>query len=957
MSNVLEGLNEEQIAAVTHASGPLMIIAGAGTGKTTVMTRRIAWLIEQGLAEPDQILALTFTDKAAAEMEERVDLLLPYGYVDLWISTFHAFCQRILQEHGLDVGVAPDADLLNETDAWLLMQKHWDRFHLTYYKPLGNPTKFLQALLQHISRLKDEGVMPSDYRRHVESLVDVETEEMRRLLELVHAYEVYESILHEAHAMDFGGLILYALALLRDRPLVLVQYQQQFHYIIVDEFQDTNWAQYEIVRLLAAASQQVAVVGDDDQAIYQFRGASVANILAFEKDFPNTARVVLTKNYRTVQPILDKAYDFIVQNNPHRLEVSLQATHGLSKQLISQVGDEGTVKHLHARIVEAEVQMVLREMLALKQSTDCDWSDMALLVRANSHAEPFLEGMDTIGIPYTFLAMRGLYRKPVVLDAIALLRAIDDPFDAPSLYRVFSHPVIGIPEQDLLVLTHTAKKKGMAIMDVLQLSDVTISSEGVARLSEWQEFFSLIRASAKRRNALEVLAEALKKSGLYGSILQLDEAQQLEQSSYLQQFYERVRRFIQTYAHGSLHLFLEAFALEQLAGEEGSLSLDLQSGPDEVRVMTVHGSKGLEFKSVFLLNMVDRRFPAQHRQDSLPIPSGLIKQAQTDGDPFLEEERRLLYVGMTRAKERLYLTSADGYGGARQKKLSRFMMEMGYEKPDLAQTFHGASLETSLSVDHVFLSGANLPVPSTFSFTQLVAYNHCPLQYKFAHVLNIPTFGGPALSFGKTMHNTLQTFFETFLAMDASESSCLPMTEDQLINVYREKWINDWYQDERQQEGYRQQGEESLRAYYQIIQEHPPRPLFLERGFTIKIDDIVIRGRVDRIDAIEGGVEIIDYKTGTPKTKKDLSATDKMQLMLYQLAAKELFGLEPKQLTFHYLQDHSHVSFLATEQQLDTLKQRIREEVTQIRARKFDPTPGFMCQYCDFKDICPFKTL
>ena len=318
---------------------------------------------------------------------------------------------------------------------------------------------------------------------------------------------------------------------------------------------------------------------------------------------------------------------------------------------------------------------------------------------------------------------------------------------------------------------------------------------------------------------------------------------------------------------------------------------------------------------------------------------------------------------MTRAKERLYFASGDDYGGARTKKLSRFLHELGYEKPEQSLAAEGSFLDQPSVRDHMLLSGVQLPVPKAFSFTQLVAYDHCPLQYKFAHILKIPTFGGPALSFGKTMHNTLQAFFEEVLeASDAGQQTLFEgekkekmPSEEHLLELYDRYWLDDWYQSKKQKDQYRAEGEESLRSSYKQLQTDPPTPIFLERGFTIKIDDIVVRGRVDRIDQVEDGVEIIDYKTGSPKTEKDLSSTDKMQLMLYQLAAKELFGLEPKRLTFHYLKDHSRVSFLATDDELDALKDKIRKQITAIRARQFDPSPGFMCRYCDFKDICPFR--
>ncbi|HEX9664442.1 MAG TPA: UvrD-helicase domain-containing protein, partial [Patescibacteria group bacterium] len=296
--DILEGLNQEQQEAVSHDQGPLLIIAGAGTGKTTVITRRVAWLIDQALARPDEILALTFTEKSAGEVEERVDKLLPYGYVDLWISTFHSFCERILQSHALDIGLPNQFKVFDQTGQWLLVRKNLDKFSLNYYRPLGNPTKFIHALLEHFSRCKDEEVYPEDYLKHAEELIlnsdsaefirsntnlskkeikEALTAEVKRTEEIADAYHAYQQLLLDNDALDFGDLINYCLKLLRERPLILGKYRQQFKYILVDEFQDTNWAQYELVKLLAGSKNNLTVCGDDDQSIFRFRGASISN--------------------------------------------------------------------------------------------------------------------------------------------------------------------------------------------------------------------------------------------------------------------------------------------------------------------------------------------------------------------------------------------------------------------------------------------------------------------------------------------------------------------------------------------------------------------------------------------------------------------------------------------------------------------------------------------------------
>src|SRR3989344_303599 len=339
-TDILTGLNAAQTDAVTHGAGPLLIVAGAGTGKTTVLTRRYLHILQTHGLTTENVLALTFTEKAAGEMEDRVLSLLPNGTFDFWISTFHGFCQRVLEERGLDIGIPNRFRLVTETDGWLLLKRRINELPLDYYRPLGNPVKFLAALLRHISRAKDENVSPEEYLAFAKDAVldgDAETVsgERKRLQELADLYFAYRKILRDEGALDFGDLIQETLRLFRERPRVLAEYQKRFPYILVDEFQDTNWAQYELVKLLAGSARNLTVVGDDDQAIYKFRGASLANILQFRDDYPEAKAVYLTDNYRSNQAILDLAYRFIKKNDPHRLETKL-ADVGLSKRLVSQ---------------------------------------------------------------------------------------------------------------------------------------------------------------------------------------------------------------------------------------------------------------------------------------------------------------------------------------------------------------------------------------------------------------------------------------------------------------------------------------------------------------------------------------------------------------------------------------------------------------------------------------------
>ena len=319
----LDTLNEAQREAVTHAGGPLLIVAGAGTGKTTVLTKRYAHLLANGLTT-DHILALTFTEKASTEMEDRILGLLPVGTYDFWISTFDGFCERILEAHGLEIGLPNDPRILTPSDAWLMLRRRLHELPLHFYKPLGNPTKFLRAILQHISRAKDEGVTWQDYAAYVQRVEERPDDvggmdEVLRLKELARVYEAYQKMMWDEGAIDFGDLILETLRLLRERPAILKKYQAQFQEVMVDEFQDTNGAQYDLIKLLVGERRHLTVVGDDDQAIYKFRGASLANIMQFREDYSEAKTVALIQNYRSRKEILDIAYRSIEHNNPHRL--------------------------------------------------------------------------------------------------------------------------------------------------------------------------------------------------------------------------------------------------------------------------------------------------------------------------------------------------------------------------------------------------------------------------------------------------------------------------------------------------------------------------------------------------------------------------------------------------------------------------------------------------------------
>ncbi|NUM25472.1 MAG: UvrD-helicase domain-containing protein [Candidatus Buchananbacteria bacterium] len=1003
----LKSLNDEQRQAVTHDAGPLLIVAGAGTGKTTVITQRIGWLIEQEKAKADEVLALTFTEKAATEMAERVDRLLPYGYVDLWILTFHAFAEKILQQHALEIGVPNDFKMLNQTEQWMLIRQNLDKFELDFYKPLGNPTKFIHALIKLFSRAKDEVISAQDYLEYAKNLQlnadgadfikdflsqdeiktlskqerkELVAQEIKKVQEVANAYHVYQQLLLENNALDFGDLINYCLKLFKTRPAVLAKYRQKFKYILVDEFQDTNYAQYELVKLLAEPNQNITVVGDDDQSIYKFRGASVSNILEFKKDYKNSKEVFLTKNYRSTQNILDLSYSFIQQNNPNRLEVKLaknkKAPAALTKKLISQNKEKGEICHFHFETADDEVRAVLKHIADLKEKNpDASWGDFAILARTNEVANFFSQALSQTQIPYRFVASRGLYLKPVVLDILAYLRLLDDYHESSAVYRILNSPIVGLPDRTIVQLNYWARRKGYSLFATIQQPEVVRQADMDTR-SKIQKFLGLVERHtqiARDRSVTEVVMAFLEDSGYLQHMTKDENAEMIQTTAYLNQFYKRINDFEQSAQDPSVKNFLELMNLELEAGQTGDLEQNMDEGPDAVKVMTIHAAKGLEFQYVWVVTMVDRRFPTDNRPDPISLPDSLVKEILPQGDVHLQEERRLFYVAMTRAKSGLYLTSASDYGGSRQKKISRFLAELAtlglpLDQPEEKTVKHKLKLAPSASevtVRKIESDDISYLLPKKFSFTQLNSFENCPYHYWLEYILKIPQRGKNFFSFGSSIHATLQNFFlkvkersdvgqqDLFGSKKGLTAVKKPLVSlEELLEIYERVWIDDWYGTRREHDEYKANGRRMLKDFYQQYEKELTVPKFLETPFNLHLKDeesgehYTLIGKIDRVDQINNGVELIDYKTGASKKQDRLEPEDKNQLLIYQLAASQHLGETVEKLTYYYLEDGTKASFIGSQKDLDNLSRKMVKTIKAILeypwpAKKSDCTCRF----------------
>ncbi len=525
---LLADLTARQRKAVTHGEGPLLIVAGAGTGKTTAITRRIAWLIAEKRARPSEILALTFTDRAALEMTERVDRLVPYGHNDAQIATFHAFGDRLLREHALEVGLSDRSSVLSRSEQIILLREHLFELPLDRYRPLGNPGRFLSALVTLISRARDEDIGPAEY---LAAAAELEAraaaapqdaalaEDAASQRELANLYDAYERLMRAGDRFDFGDQVSLALRLLREHPAILAEQQSRFRYILVDEFQDTNHAQFEMVRLLAAPRGNVTVVGDDDQSIYRFRGAALGNILGFRAAYPKAASVVLVDNFRSRQPILDAAHRLIRNNDPERLE----ALEGLDKRLRARASfrrptsGAGPIELL-AFATGSEEADATADRIAAGMRSGRRAGDHAILVRGNRDADPFLRSLNIGRIPWRFSGTAGLYRQPEVRVLISFLRAVSDPADSVSLYDLATSEIYGLAAADVTLALNRASRRRISLADALREASVRPEESPFGRraLEVVQRLIAGIdqhRAMSTERSSGELLYHFVSSTG------------------------------------------------------------------------------------------------------------------------------------------------------------------------------------------------------------------------------------------------------------------------------------------------------------------------------------------------------------------------------------------------------------------------------------------------------------
>jgi DNA helicase-2/ATP-dependent DNA helicase PcrA len=640
------------------------------------------------------------------------------------------------------------------------------------------------------------------------------------------------------------------------------------------------------------------------------------------------------------------AYASIQNNDPDRLEVKSKVDKRLKAQM---EGDDESIRLVHCSTIDQEVAYVLEEIKLAK----CPLSEMSILVRANNHAKPFVDALRKENIPYQFLSERGLYNKDEVKELISLMRVIANPTDDISFFRVLRMETWGLKMQSIVDLIAQSKKKYQTLWNVVQNAAET--KELANTLKEMIEY-------SKDHTAGEVLFKFTEGRKIYESLLSKETIEAEEQITNIASFFGRINQFEREIEDKTVIDFVEYLQASEEAGENPAAKFDI-GGIDGVQISTVHGAKGLEFHTVFLPSLVARRFPTDNRKDPIEVPQELISEILTEGDFHVQEERRLFYVAMTRAKEKLHLLYSDFYSSSnaaspRAKKPSLFVQEIA----DQIQT---RTEKTAKGVER-FLKPESMDLPLSaelgtrepilrFSHSALETFKTCPRQYEYNYLLKIPQPPNGAASFGSSLHNTLNEFYK--LVSQSKQASLFEDYEqdlslDRLLSIYEDKWISVGFESKAHHDTLKQRGKEILEKFYEHFKGEVTKIEFLEKGFKLKVGKYTITGRIDRADKLEdGSLEVIDYKSGKSKSQKDVDKDQ--QLMIYALAAKECFGQPANRLTLYFLDDDLKVSTEPDTDKLEKIKEGIIETADKINESDFAPTPSkFVCQWCPYNGIC-----
>ena len=979
---LIEDLTPQQAEAVTHAGGPLLVLAGAGAGKTRVLCNRLAWLVNEG-ADPGEILALTFSAKAAAELRERAEAMIPGSHETLRVTTFHSYALDLVRTLGTDRDLAPVLQPVGTEERVLVLLDRLADLELTDrdHDLRTNPVQVVRGFVDRIDRCRDERVDPLRYGSWAQASLDGarssrDAADARREVEFARVFRLHDEWLADLGMEDFGRQITRAIDLVAAHPDLLDIARSRARHVLVDEFQDTNHAQAELLYLVSQRSDSLVVVGDDDQGIYRFRGASAKNMADFRIRFPDAPVVRLELNHRSTQSILDAA---------HAVVEPIMARE--PKVLTALAGAEGPAPGFWVAPDPAgQARAVAAEILRLADE-GTPYEEMAVLMKAvRTEGRSIVAELEQAGIPHQVHGGTDLFDRREVRLALAWMRAVTDPTDSIAHLRVAADPALGLPRAPAAQVVSEAAAAGTHITG--PLADL---AEGPAARDLLQELGRTAAVAAP----LDLVRDVLDRTGIRVRALALGGAEGAARLADLASL-ERLAREIVESAPG----IDAAGMVRRLDGLAGVGFRASGGAPDRlgVQVMTIHQSKGLEFDAVWVLGLVHFNFPGRDRART-DIPDALLPEALPRGkDAHVAEQRRLAYVAMTRARRHLYLSTDRAGDNGMGQRPSAFLeasraalgdppyLEVG-AAPDRAVLDAVASARARLedAVNRAAEAGAvgdadapslvddaaeaaralvaaraevlagpvatDAPAPEPrvprpglqLSPTDIARYMACPLAYRFASVDRVPPRWDPNRAIGNSIHAALEACFREGVPDDGA---------DKVIARFAVEMKRRGAAGTAVGMQAMERVREHVPKYLDRVRKSGVRPVGVERAFSLKVGPHVIHGRIDRIDSHpQGGHQLVDYKSGRAPFRETDSG--RLVLVTYIEGARDAWGIEPRGAVLEYVLDGEMRNVHPDGQERAEAMEMVRDVADAISAGEFEPTPGWACRTCDFNMICP----
>ena len=1046
MPDPLDGLNDAQAQAVTHLEGPALVIGGAGTGKSEALARRFAWLAAQGTS-PDTVLALSPSSAGAAQLRTRVEELLEPPWEELHVTTLPDFCCRLLRDEAHDASVDPFFSRVSRAERLALLLERIDDLTLRTHEIRGNPVPLLVGFLERIDVLKSEMITADRYVEHARSLRessetadDASRAHAAREVEFAGLYADHDRLVRESGGLDSGDLVLRTFSLLHERPDVRLRASERFAHVLVDDFQDVDFAEGLVLHLLCQEHRRVWAAGDDDQGINRFRAASRKNFRDFRREYSDAAVFKLPVSQRCAGPILAAAQTVVAAGGQPRIEKELRGP------------ADGTLSFWRCQSPRAEAQAIAAAVDKLIQD-GVEPEDVGVFVRSvRDDGTMLAAALEERGVPARLSGTSAYFQRLEVRDLLAWLRLLADPGDSGAVVRALSRPPIELRSVDIARLTQLTRRRKLDM-----ISGVAAACEGPQLSQEGRDralaFLRLHRRAARAFESMQPDAfvhRLIERIGIRRQQLFASQADTAERLANISKLVDLASAYVRRYPQGTPRDFARYLTAVAEAGlpEDEVVPAGL---PSTVAIVSMHAARDMEVTHAFVAGLDAAALPGTARRRGDGVPDALLRETLPPDGADVHEAlmRRLLHVAMTRARKSVVVSWAEDAQGARPSpfyeearvaagaseefyeeqlfgpaeglhatfrmmrdevldSVSRVAGRLGEMRLDtymdvasanvrflellkvaalVERTKEGQTVAEALpEINEILLQAATPEERELFvtsaldeylrdeeadthrraraiggndeqsldafiprrgdglmlSASDIETYRLCPLKYKFARVFRIPQEPTINQRFGIVVHQVLERFH-------AAGGGSL----DTLMQLFEASWRRSGFGDSNDDLQFRAKAVAALTRYWELDQKRAGKPVWFERGFSFKLGPHLVRGRVDRVDELpDGSFELIDYKTGRPKTEDDLR--DDVQLSLYQLAARESWEVEARAGSYYYVLDNEKVPVAHSDDELARVKATVEEIADGILEQEFEPKPSYeLCSFCDYRIICP----